>query len=489
MHHSAYVNAEKFYHKYCKDNIENKKILDVGSYDVNGTMKPIFQKGQYIGLDMEQGPNVDIVGVSHKIPFKKDEFDIVISSSCFEHDDMFWVSFQEMCRVLKPGGYMYIQAPSNGPYHGWPSDNWRFYIDSWKSLEKWGKTLGYDMELVEHYIDDTTPHHPSEGIRIWNDSIGIYRKKPIKYKKVALISTFCDTPEKLKVLEKNIDNVRTCGLDVIVISPIFIPENIQKKCDYFFLMKDNRILDWPERAMFAWKHIVLDDKTIKITNTYPDYGWAGLFQVKKLSEIALSFDYDYFYHMIYDLKFDETVVEGLLSEKECDIYSSKRDNTIWKAGLHFMIFNREKLKTFIEYITLENYLKHSKGGDAFFWLQNLINKVNFNIIDTPVEDEIFVYKNIDFLNLSPINGLKFFIENDDDKDSTIKILFYDNNDTKNVSIKIEDQKQKYEINNNKLIDLGFDKKNIPYVFVEYDNVSYDITDVIKKIKHSTLNLI
>ena len=44
MHHSAYVNAEKFYHKYCENNIENKKILDVGSYDVNGTMKPIFEK-------------------------------------------------------------------------------------------------------------------------------------------------------------------------------------------------------------------------------------------------------------------------------------------------------------------------------------------------------------------------------------------------------------------------------------------------------------
>jgi hypothetical protein len=56
-------------------------------------------------------------------------------------------------------------------------------------------------------------------------------------KKVVLISTFCDTPEKLEVLERNIDNVKTCGLDVIVISPFFLPESIQKKCDYFFLTK------------------------------------------------------------------------------------------------------------------------------------------------------------------------------------------------------------------------------------------------------------
>jgi cephalosporin hydroxylase len=177
MHYSAYSNAEKFYKKYCENNIEDKKILDVGSYDVNGTMKPIFDKGNYIGLDMEDGPNVDVVGVSHDIPFKDDYFDIVISSSCFEHDDMFWVSFKEMCRVLKPGGYMYIQAPQNGPYHGWPGDNWRFYADSWKALDKWGKSLGYDISLIESYIDETTPAPDYEGGRIWNDSIGIYQKK------------------------------------------------------------------------------------------------------------------------------------------------------------------------------------------------------------------------------------------------------------------------------------------------------------------------
>ena len=180
MHYSAYVNAQKFYDKYCHKNIKDKKILDVGSYDVNGTMKPIFEQGQYIGLDMEKGPNVDVVGKSQEIPFIDDFFDIVISSSCFEHDDMFWVSFKEMSRVLKPGGYMYIQAPQNGPYHGWPGDNWRFYADSWKALEKWGKSLGYEVELLESYIDENTPAPEHEGSRIWNDSIGIYRKKPSK---------------------------------------------------------------------------------------------------------------------------------------------------------------------------------------------------------------------------------------------------------------------------------------------------------------------
>jgi cephalosporin hydroxylase len=201
MHHSAYVNAEKFFEKYCKDNIENKKILDVGSYDVNGTMKPIFSRGQYIGLDMEEGPNVDVVGVSHDIPFKDDYFDVVISSSCFEHDDMFWISFQEMCRVLKPGGFMYVQAPQNGPYHGWPGDNWRFYADSWKALEKWGKKIGFNVELIETYIDETTPPSENEGDRIWNDSIGIYKK-----------NNKIDTHFDLKTIEKGHHNTLYRGI-------------------------------------------------------------------------------------------------------------------------------------------------------------------------------------------------------------------------------------------------------------------------------------
>jgi SAM-dependent methyltransferase len=487
MHHSAYVNAEKFYHKYCEDNIENKKILDVGSYDVNGTMKPIFQKGEYIGLDMEQGPNVDIVGVSHKIPFEKDEFDIVISSSCFEHDDMFWISFQEMCRVLKPGGYMYVQAPSNGPYHGWPGDNWRFYIDSWKALEKWGKKLGYDIELVEHYIDETTPTPPSEGPRFWNDSIGIYRKKPIEYKKVALISSFCDNQEKIDVLEKNIKIFKSHNLDVIVISPFNLPEYLTKQCDYFLITKDNPILDWPTRSMYAWKGFNVNGGKYVIAKTYPDYGFAGLTQIKQLSQLALGLDYNQFYHMIYDIKVDENVIEGFYSNRTNSVYPSKRKEDVWKVGLHYLIFNRENLKNFISHINLETYLG-VKHGDAFKVLHTLQDKLNYVIEKTPVEDEIYYYENVDFFNCSPIEGLKFFIENDDENPSSIKILFYDVVGEKEIKVKIGETESAHTISSLYLIDLGFNKFNLQPVTIEVDDINYDITDIIKKIKHSTLSI-
>ena len=488
MHHSAYLNAEKFYHKYCEKNIENKKILDVGSYDVNGTMKPIFNKGQYVGLDMEEGPNVDIVGVSHNIPFEKDEFDIIISSSCFEHDDMFWISFQEMCRVLKPGGYMYVQAPSNGPYHGWPGDNWRFYIDSWKALEKWGKKLGFDIELVEHYIDDTTPHHPNEGFRLWNDSIGIYRKKPVELNKVALISTFCDTQEKLDVLEKNIKIVKSHNLDVIVISPFNLPENITKLCDYVFITKDNPVLEWPVRSMYSWKKISLNGKLHTLARTYPDYGYAGLTQIKQLSEIAINFGYDQFYHMIYDLKIDENVIEGFKSNKTCSVYPSKRGDANWEVGLHYMIFDKDNLSKFISQINLENYLS-LKDSHSFEWLKSIQTVVGYDVEPIAVEDEIFYYEGFDFFNFSPIKGLKFFIEKNDETLTPIKLLFYENEiDYKEIIIKIGETIHVGTINDYAVFDLGFNKLNPQQVTITVDSVEYDITNIILNLKHSFLGI-
>lgn len=488
MHYSAYYNAEKFYNKYCKDDIENKKILDVGSYDVNGTMKPIFEKGKYVGLDMEKGPNVDVVGVSHDIPFEDNEFDIVISSSCFEHDDMFWVSFKEMCRVLMPGGYMYVQAPSNGPYHGWPGDNWRFYIDSWKALEKWGKQCGFEIELVEHYIDDKTIE-PVDNTTVrspnaWNDSVGIFRKKP--FKKVALISSFCDNQEKLDVLKKNIGIIKSNNLDVIVISPFHLDKDIVELCDYFFVTKDNPVLDWPERAMYAWKIIPTKKGNVKITATYSDYGYAGLSQVKQLSDLGLNLGYEQFYHMIYDLKIDDNVIKGFKSSKTNSIYPSIRGDIKWDVGLHYMIFDKKNLQNLTTKITKQSYLD-LKGADAFVWLHRHQSELNYQIEEIPVEDEIYYYQKHDFFDFSPIEGVKFFIEKNDETQSPIRLLFFDNPEKLNISITMDNLKTHFEIQNGDIINLGFNKHNLKKVVIGYDGKDYDITDIIAKIKHNTLN--
>jgi len=173
MHISARINAEKFYNNHCKHLNRNSVVIDFGSYDINGTLRPIFENHKYIGIDMCAGPNVDVVCKNESVPFANESVDVITSSSCFEHDESYWVTFLEMCRILKPGGYIYIQAPSNGRYHACPHDCWRFYADSWKALETWAKKNNYDVTLVESYIDKENSHTDP---CLWEDSIGIFKK-------------------------------------------------------------------------------------------------------------------------------------------------------------------------------------------------------------------------------------------------------------------------------------------------------------------------
>ena len=306
--------------------------------------------------------------------------------------------------------------------------------------------------------------------------------------KVALISTYCDNQEKIDVLQKNINIVKSYGLDVIVISPIVLPKDIQEQCDYFFITKDNPVLEWPKKAMYIWKELLLGNEKFRITTTYADYGWAGLLQVKQLSDIALMLNYDYFYHMIYDLKIDDNVTHYLNNPHNNIIFPSKRGTDIWNVGLHFMIFNRENLLQFKSLISEESYFA-VRGDHAFKWLERAVNITKSEIAENPVEDEIYYYDGHDFFNSSPVEKIKFFINKNDEISDNIKILFYHVSEEKEIKLIIGNESYEYNVNENYLIDLGFDKFNIPNVIFEYMGITYDITDTIKKIKHSTLNII
>ena len=52
----------RHYEQFWIRNNVNVNVLDIGSYDVNGTYRKIFNDPiyQYTGMDMSSGPNVDI---------------------------------------------------------------------------------------------------------------------------------------------------------------------------------------------------------------------------------------------------------------------------------------------------------------------------------------------------------------------------------------------------------------------------------------------
>lgn len=166
MHPSAMEGAREFFLKYSRE-FSEPTIVEIGSQDVNGSLREVAPPSKYVGLDFQSANGVDIVlEDAYHFPLEDEFADIVITSSCFEHSEMFWLTFLEGVRILKPNGLFYINAPSRGQYHAYPVDCWRFYPDADKALKTWAKHNGYDLNVEYSKIQ--------EGH--WGDFIVVYRK-------------------------------------------------------------------------------------------------------------------------------------------------------------------------------------------------------------------------------------------------------------------------------------------------------------------------
>lgn len=188
MHRSSYAHMRMCIDGYLRKD-EHYRVLDVGSRKVGGklpTHRELLKEydHEYVGADIRRGQNVDVVMQKpFRFPFKSNSFDVVMSNQAFEHIAFPWVTFLEMCRVVKPGGLIFIIAPSRGQVHG-REDCWRYYPDSWRAFAAIGR-----MRLVEAFVDlpptlsNGRPDYAAVGRNWWGDSVGVFRK-PKKYSRL-----------------------------------------------------------------------------------------------------------------------------------------------------------------------------------------------------------------------------------------------------------------------------------------------------------------
>lgn len=174
MHPTAYKNCQEFYDTYHREMSginENYELIEIGSQNVNGSLRDIFPAVvDYIGVDFVDGNGVDVkLDDPYKLPFEDGSKDVVICSSVFEHSELFWVLYLEIMRVLKPHGLFYLNVPSNGDVHKWPVDCWRFYPDSGKALVTWAKRNNMSPALLESYTS-------AQNKGIWNDFVAVFLK-------------------------------------------------------------------------------------------------------------------------------------------------------------------------------------------------------------------------------------------------------------------------------------------------------------------------
>lgn len=170
MHPTALDNAGQFFNCYVGQAV-GKTVVDVGAQNVNGSLKALILPGnRYVGVDFAAGQCVDVVlDDPYQLPFESASVDVVVSSSCFEHVEFFWLMFNEILRILKPDGLFYLNSPSNGEFHRYPVDCWRFYPDAGQALVNWGRRSGYSPLLLESYTS-------AQRLDIWNDYVAVFLK-------------------------------------------------------------------------------------------------------------------------------------------------------------------------------------------------------------------------------------------------------------------------------------------------------------------------
>ena len=205
MHLSSIDKMKFFRDKYLSGKEDSKlKILDLGSMEIGGSYRSIFddEKWKYTGMDLLPGKNVDIVlsDPYNWLEIESNSVDVFISGQTFEHIEYFWKTMLEIARVLKPGALCCVIAPSGGPEHRYPVDCWRFYPDGFKALARYA-----GLEVLE-VGTQWEPKGYSDGSDGWADTMLVAGKPEIKI----------DTDKKDHIYKRTIDEDGENSLSKII---------------------------------------------------------------------------------------------------------------------------------------------------------------------------------------------------------------------------------------------------------------------------------
>ena len=90
------------------------RVLEVGSLDINGSVRELFSACDYTGVDLQLGPGVDLACPGQLLALPSGHFDTVISAECFEHNPFWRETLANMLRMTRPGGLVVISCATTG---------------------------------------------------------------------------------------------------------------------------------------------------------------------------------------------------------------------------------------------------------------------------------------------------------------------------------------------------------------------------------------
>lgn len=144
--------------------LAGKHIIEIGSYNVNGSVRPLFTgAASYVGVDARAGAGVDVVRKAQALQAEMFEHpaNVVVCCEVLEHDKDAEGIIQAAHRILKPGGILILTAagPGRAPhgvdgggvgvgetYGNIEPDVLRTWLSGWK-----GVTIEEDLSAHDIY--------------------------------------------------------------------------------------------------------------------------------------------------------------------------------------------------------------------------------------------------------------------------------------------------------------------------------------------------
>lgn len=144
-------------------------ILEVGSrnYGNTASFRNVYKRCEYVGVDMSEGDGVDrIVDLSEGVgDLPTGYFSLIICCSVMEHTPAPWRMAENLTRLLRPGGLLYVSVPWVWRYHPYPDDYFRFSFRGVEALFQdiaWQRT-DYSTTVAGEFVPITAENASSDN--------------------------------------------------------------------------------------------------------------------------------------------------------------------------------------------------------------------------------------------------------------------------------------------------------------------------------------
>jgi len=139
-------------------------VVEVGSRDYGSTenFRDVYAGNEYIGVDLSAGKNVDrvidLAAGTGDLP--EAHFALAICCSVLEHVRRPWEMAENLTRLLRPGGALYVAVPWVWRYHPYPDDYFRF---SWRGITELFPRIAWNRQAYSTNVPDEFFEIPADG--------------------------------------------------------------------------------------------------------------------------------------------------------------------------------------------------------------------------------------------------------------------------------------------------------------------------------------